>query len=401
MRLIDRKDTSLVIGLIAGTAVMFAQPFRFVLSIAEDISETYRVDLLPGFMVMVVVCSLHFWRKYRDAVTTAKVQAQSEQDALKRGRELNQLVVASRGVANALTPTELKAQVKEHVPALLNGRPAWIAVTGPLGWEWVLEPPDGAEGLLEQAPEFLTAVEAGEQTQGRWAMWSLHHGDRPLGILAVDQSAATTLLEESQIAALGSVLSVAIKNTQLFAELEARSTTDALTGCFNRTYGFKTLGNELRRAQRTRSPLSVLMMDVNGFKGINDEYGHVEGDRLLAAIGATLHKALRTTDVKCRYGGDEFLVILPDTPEHAAHHVAAHIRDTIVRVEVPGSDKRITCQVSVGVAMTQPGEMDPVAVIRRADKALYDNKLERRHRVLAQSFPASSSPALAAADGTR
>ena len=186
--------------------------------------------------------------------------------------------------------------------------------------------------------------------------------------------------EDSQISALAAVLSVAIKNGQLFGELEARSTTDALTGCCLRSHGVRLLGNELRRAQRTRSPLSVLMLDIDGFKSVNDTYGHVEGDHLLTAIGATLQKSLRTTDVKCRYGGDEFMVVLLDTPEHPAHHVAENLRETIIGVEVPDSTGRISCQVSVGVGVAEFGELDALAVIRRADKALYDNKATRKMR---------------------
>ena len=155
MRLIDRSDTPLAIGLIAGTAVMFAQPFRSLLSVAEEISETYRVDLLPGFMVFVIVCALHFLRKYRDAAAVVQVQAQAEEDALRRSRGLDQLVLASRGIANALDPTELRAQLQAHLPALLGDRRGWVAALGPLGWEWVLEPPHDAEVLLEDAPKGL------------------------------------------------------------------------------------------------------------------------------------------------------------------------------------------------------------------------------------------------------
>jgi len=389
MRLIDRNDASLVIGLIAGTAVMFAQPFRFVLSLAEELSATYRVDLIPGFIVFGLVCSAHFWSKYREAVTSARLRVQSEQEALQRNRELDRLVEASHAVANAIDSSALRAQVRLHLPALLNGRPAWIATSGPLGWEWLLPPTESEDELLEKAPKLLASLEAGETTHDTWALHSLRHGDRPIGIFAVDRTVEPTPSEVSQIAAVATVLSVAIKNGQLFAELEARSTTDALTGCYTRAHGIAALGSELKRSQRTRSPLSALMIDVDGFKAINDQHGHVEGDRLLAAIGGTLHTALRTTDIKCRYGGDEFLIVLPDTPEHAAHHVADHLRQTIVRVELPGSNNRITCQVSVGVAVANPGEVDPIMVIRRADKALYDNKFTRRqHRLVSVSGPA-------------
>ena len=157
----------------------------------------------------------------------------------------------------------------------------------------------------------------------------------------------------------------------------------------NRAHGITTLGTELKRSRRARSPLSVLMLDVDGLKAINDKYGHVEGDRLLATFGRMLHRALRTTDIKCRYGGDEFLVILPDTPEHAAHHVADHLRKAVV-FELPGSNP-ITGQASVGVATVNPGELDPLPVIRRADKALYKNKFEGQERPPVLAFGSGKS----------
>ena len=378
MRLIDRNDTPLVIGLIAGTAVMFAQPFRFVLSVAEDVSATYHIDLVPGLIVFGLVGCAHFWRKYREAVTRARLTAQSAHETRQRNEGLDRLVAASHAMANATDLSALRAEVRRHLPAVLNGRSAWIATSEPDGWEWMLEPLESEGELLEQAPKLLVSLEAGETNHGRWAFHVLRHGDRAIGIFAVDHETEPTPAESALIGAVVTVVSVAIKNRRLFAELEIRSTTDALTGCYNHTHGITTLGTELKRSRRTRSPLSVLMLDVDGLKAINDKYGHVEGDRLLATFGRMLHRALRTTDIKCRYGGDEFLVILPDTPEHAAHHVADDLRKAVV-VELPGSNP-ITAQASVGVAAVNPGELDPLPVIRRADKALYKNKFERRER---------------------
>ena len=242
-------------------------------------------------------------------------------------------------------------------------------------------------------------LEAGETNRGSWAFHVLRHGDRAIGVFAVDHETEPTPAESALIDAVVTVLSVAIKNRQLFAELKTRSTTDALTGCYNRAHGITTLGTELKRSRRARSSLSVLMLDVDGLKAINDKYGHVEGDRLLATFGRMLHRALRTTDIKCRYGGDEFLVILPDTPEHPAHHVADDLRKAVV-VELPGSDP-ITAQASVGVAAVNPGELDPLLVIRRADDALYKNKFERRERPPVLVFrPAKSNEAKAVAPAT-
>jgi diguanylate cyclase (GGDEF)-like protein len=377
MRLLHRGDTSLAIGLIAGTAMMFAQPFRSVLSLTEQLSRTYHVDLLSGFFVFVVASSLHFWGKYQQVVATAERKAQAELDATRRSEEWNRLVQASQGIANALNPVDLTAQLRTHLPTLLNGHPYWVAVWERDKWQWLLEPTHGADSMLDRLPAAAVGPEAVEGRFESWQLWPLRQADRLLGVLAVEATREAVAVEAPRIAALASVLSVAIKNGQLFGELETQSTTDALTGCYRRDHAVEILRNELRRTRRTRLPLAVLMMDVDDFKLVNDTWGHVTGDRLLAALGETLKKTLRATDVRCRYGGDEFMIILPGTPQAAAHDVVGKLRDAIAHLEVRESNHAVTCQVSVGLASVWPGEMEPEAIIRRADEALYENKAAR------------------------
>src|SRR5207247_10956143 len=105
-------------------------------------------------------------------------------------------------------------------------------------------------------------------------------------------------------------IGIAIRNVQLFLDLEKTAINDALTGCFTRAYGMELIDVELRRAKRSHAPLSVLMFDVDRFKTINDHHGHLAGDAVLAAVGRRLASLLRRTDVRCRYGGDEFLIVL-------------------------------------------------------------------------------------------
>jgi diguanylate cyclase (GGDEF)-like protein len=138
--------------------------------------------------------------------------------------------------------------------------------------------------------------------------------------------------------------------------------------------------HELRRSRRTKSPLAVLMLDIDGFKKVNDHHGHLTGDRVLEAIGDALRRTLRTTDIKCRYGGDEFFVILPDTLPDAAHHVAEHLRRAIEQLEIVLPNGCMTCGISIGVAAAAPGEVDASAVVQRADEALYRDKVRSLHR---------------------
>jgi diguanylate cyclase (GGDEF)-like protein len=170
---------------------------------------------------------------------------------------------------------------------------------------------------------------------------------------------------------------------QTLIETRENSLRDALTGCFNRAHAIETLKAELRRAQRARTPLSMIMFDVDKFKTVNDTYGHLAGDQLLAEVGKRLGELLRTSDVKCRYGGDEFLLILPDTPAAGSRQLAESLRREMSHIALPTAEGELTVTVSLGVVTAVKDEMDAQALIARADKALYRAKHSGRNRVFA------------------
>lgn len=122
---------------------------------------------------------------------------------------------------------------------------------------------------------------------------------------------------------------------KLFAESDqTRRGLDGLTQCFNRTHGMKLLDAELQRAKRSRTTFSLVMMDLDSAKSVNDEYGHLCGDALLSAVGKKMHELLRNSDVKVRYGGEEFLIMLPDTPLRGAIHVARILNSELGNLSV-------------------------------------------------------------------
>jgi diguanylate cyclase (GGDEF)-like protein len=177
------------------------------------------------------------------------------------------------------------------------------------------------------------------------------------------------------------LLAGALKNAELFQEVHENSLQDGLTGCFNRTHALEALDGELRRSRRSKRPFCVLMFDIDTFKAVNDRYGHLCGDAVLAAVGARMKAALRSSDLKCRYGGDEFLVILPETPLVGARQVCETLRRAIEKDPVTWSDSTVAVTASFGVTEIAPGEVDPLTIVARTDGALYRSKQDGRNRV--------------------
>lgn len=164
--------------------------------------------------------------------------------------------------------------------------------------------------------------------------------------------------------------------------LEAQSITDDLTGLFNRRAFDSRLVEEVSRADRYDVPLSLIMLDLDGFKEINDRHGHLAGDALLRAVGVLLKTVLRATDIAVRYGGDEFAVVLPGTPKTDAWAVAEKIRISLAGLAADsGEGRSVGTTVSIGVASYGEGRSEPTALLQAADAALYLAKRSGRDRV--------------------
>jgi len=167
----------------------------------------------------------------------------------------------------------------------------------------------------------------------------------------------------------------------LYQEVLETSVRDALTGCFNRKHAIEVFERELHRSSRLNMPGSVVMFDIDRFKQINDQYGHLCGDAALASVGDRLRAALRSSDLMARYGGDEFLLLLPDTPPDGARHAIATLRHEFEMHPVVCQNDRIPIKASFGITAVRSGELDVTAIIARADMALYRAKHEGRDRV--------------------
>ncbi len=178
--------------------------------------------------------------------------------------------------------------------------------------------------------------------------------------------------------ALASQMAVAIELHRARAELERLTYTDALTGVHNRRYLDRILPNEKERAERFHHPLGLLMVDLDGFKEVNDRYGHARGDEVLRTFAEILQTTARRIDVVIRYGGDEFLVLLVETDESGAGGAARRIRQAVESAlnDSPAVPDDCSLRVSIGVAVRRPGE-DIRVKIGEADVAMYADKQER------------------------
>jgi diguanylate cyclase (GGDEF)-like protein len=171
-----------------------------------------------------------------------------------------------------------------------------------------------------------------------------------------------------------------IKNQKV---LEAQASTDSLTGILNRPAIFKVLRKEIARAKRNKKPVAIAMADLDGFKTINDTYGHLAGDAVLQEFTARTVSVLRPYDSVGRYGGEEFLIILPGLDEKVAKKVMERIRVKICENAISHSGKTIPLSVSTGVAVTNPSDdISSESLIYVADQALYKAKSQGKNCVV-------------------
>jgi diguanylate cyclase (GGDEF)-like protein len=161
--------------------------------------------------------------------------------------------------------------------------------------------------------------------------------------------------------------------------IEEQARRDGLTGLFNRRHLFEVLNLEIERAKRGLQRLSLVLVDLDHFKTVNDEHGHAAGDAVLAAAASFMKKSLRPYDIAARYGGEEFILLLPSTPVDDARLVAERLRGGLEGLSIEGHEKKVTA--SFGVAEWRASETSE-ALIARADRALYDAKDAGRNRVV-------------------
>ncbi len=215
-----------------------------------------------------------------------------------------------------------------------------------------------------------------------------------LGVLHLRGPDASTLQSRLQLVTLaGDGLAITLANIRLRQTLKEQAIRDPLTGLFNRRYLTETLVREFARAQRSGAPMAIVMIDVDHFKRFNDSFGHDAGDAVLQALGSFFVRSVRADDIACRYGGEEFCLVLPQMDHHNARQRAEAIRAGAAALEVKSDGKVLgPVTLSLGVALFPEDGSDMESLVHAADAALYEAKKAGRNRVEMTSAAALLQP---------
>jgi diguanylate cyclase (GGDEF)-like protein len=212
-------------------------------------------------------------------------------------------------------------------------------------------------------------------------------------VLAVDEESFWRLVSASHELAVNLLLLLAQrmrsnlqtmeKDARRRVDLEREAWTDALTGCHNRRWLDARLPRLVERHRRAGTPLSVLALDIDFFKRVNDTYGHAAGDLVLASVGRAILTGLRPTDLGARYGGEEFTIVLPDTPLEGAVIAAERLRARFSGSPITAADGRVIAGITASIGVAELGaDEDALSFVGRADAALYRAKAAGRDRVV-------------------
>lgn len=279
--------------------------------------------------------------------------------------------------------------------AVLRHEPVRLAVhTNSACREKVLEEARAALSLADDTP--LMVIEDDDATddpEGPPAVLEpIYFGEHAIGTFVLAPRAPEHKNDRLLVATIARELGGALRMATLVEESRWMATTDLLTGLLNRRAFLESTGREVARTKRYNDVLSVILLDVDHFKHINDRRGHAAGDMVLAAVGKLLNQALRTCDIVARWGGEEFVLVLPSTNLEGAEQVAERVRTLLEGAEIKdGNGDLIPVTASFGVAAYASGETLE-QVVDRADRAMYLAKSGGRNRVVCD-LPRLSQPA--------
>jgi diguanylate cyclase (GGDEF)-like protein len=350
--------------------------------------------------VIVVVLLV---RRAERAAEDRAVAAMSELEvALEEAREESRRVRTLVELGGSLDLDDVIARVLDTASALPGADASLITLTTPGGEPLVAafglssseaerQRVPGVEDLHTRSIAFAYEYENGEVNPVRGGVAVPLPGEsEPLGMLAVfsrqpSYSFAETTIEE--LAALARRAAPAIENARRFREARELADIDALTGLHNRRYFHETLAREVSRARRYRRPLSLVVLDLDNFKAVNDRIGHLAGDDVLAEIGERMRSVVRTADIACRIGGEEFAVLLPESSLADAEQLYERLASAVAASPVGDAGD---LSLSAGITHLRPDD-SPTTFFERADDALYSAKAAGKAQARVANGPAAES----------
>jgi len=383
-----RYEILLIGGLIFALSVVFSAQTMRILQGVRSFEGQYGLGLLPGLLLAGLTLVIYYQGKRRQLQVRAATASQEASKAHDRARELERLITFWQALTQSFDLDTIRDVVELYLPELAGTQDGWVVIGEEGDWKPLLGRrnllQDGrstpttevAAGALDRAG--LIARPDGIDHEGS-VCFPLIAAGSTLGVLGLPGDLpGLTQSRRLVIGAAAALFAVALRSVQLLEQVRENSLRDSLTGCFNRGHAMEVVSAELLRARRSRLAVSMILFDVDRFKDVNDRYGHLCGDAVLAEIGARMRATLRGSDLKCRYGGEEFLVLLPETPLEGARRVAENLRKDIAAMSVPWNGEPIQVTSSFGVASARPDEIDPTSLIARADEALYVAKRDGR-----------------------
>ena len=380
MRRAQKHDIVLLFGLAVTLVVMFQELLRDLLSVGQAIQDRYGLALVPGLAVLCIVFLGHH--------ALGRVRRASEK---RQSSEIERFIRLGQALNHATTVEQLREFLNYHLPRTVGSDGVWVLIQMNGEWETLVgrfskAPYDAdsasqarADRFLQLDPDLIDVVR-GNEVDGHLC-FGLSFGTHRVGVMGLPKPFPELHEATRRLAAISTLLGISARNVELVEEIKAHGVLDGLTKCLNRTHGMKILDAELQRAKRSRTTFSLIMLDLDGFKSVNDQFGHLCGDALLTAAGRKMHELLRNSDIKVRYGGEEFLIMLPDTPLPGAIHVARILNRELGKISVEWKGHVVSRTVSLGIAVAKPGGLDTTELLGGADAALYRAKHGGRDRV--------------------
>jgi len=271
------------------------------------------------------------------------------------GFDAAMVVLDEGGGSSAIATRGMTPEEAAHPP---SSGAAGAQSAGPITVNYRYGAADAADTHLIRGGLFMPLISRDGSILGSLALFWRKPGYEPSQerIAAIEQIAETCI--------------PAIENARRYREARQLAETDALTGFFNQRYFHETLRRESLRAQRYDRRLALLILDLDDFKAVNDRIGHLAGDAVLAQVAEKLRNEIRSVDIGCRVGGDEFAVIMPESTSDDAGQLFQRMHDSLVGMSVPGGQM---VRVSAGIAELRHGET-AAGLFERADSALYRAK---------------------------